>query len=163
VGEVDRVAHVARVLQRRQNFCRTLEAQLIARFRTARLSTLADVAAAWYGDNARHAHYDDSRYHWINVHALFDKSTIEFRLFNGTLHAGLVKANILFALGMASTAILMRSISFKGQTNRSRTLPDGRRAVSSHDFRMFLVHVLCLVGQEFAAYRKHLAKTIVTE
>ena len=153
--------NIARVLRNRQSYCRTLETELVERFRRRRIQTLSQVSAAWYGsDDAYHQHYDQSRYHWINLHALFDKGTVEFRLFNGTLHAGLVKANVLFALGMASTALTMRSISFRGQTTASRTLPDGRRSVSAHDARMFIVHVLCLVGDEFATYRKHLAKAI---
>ncbi len=88
---------IARVLQNRTNWCRTLDASLVGRFRTSRSRSLDDVAMAWYGHgNARmhRGHYDDSRYRWINVHALFDKGTIEFRLFNGTLHAGQVKTNI---------------------------------------------------------------------
>jgi len=154
--------NMARVLQNRQNYCHTMESDIVERFRAHRISTLPQLSRAWYGRdvNGYVDHYDSSRYHWINVHALFDKGTIEFRLFNGTLHAGQVKANVLFALGMASTALSLRSISFQGQTGDSRTLPDGRRSVSQHDSRMFIVHVLCLVGEEFATYRKHLAKAI---
>jgi hypothetical protein len=154
--------NMARVLHNRQGYCQTLTTDLVERFRTDRKRDLVSVAKAWYGNGrtAGDGHYDHSRYHWINVHALFDKGTIEFRLFNGTLHAGQVKANILFALGMASAALTAKSISFTGQTAGSRTLPDGRRAVTSHDSRMFLVHVLCLVGDEFKVYRKHLAKAM---
>lgn len=152
--------NMAHVLRNRSDYCRALEPDLIERFRRGRISNLSKASVAWYGERSSTGHYDSSRYHWINVHALFDKGTVEFRLFNGTLHAGQVKANVLFALGMASTALVMRSVSFVGQSVDSRTLPDGRRAVSKHDSRMFLVHVLCLVGEEFSTYRKHLAKAI---
>jgi hypothetical protein len=152
--------NMAHVIGRRMNYCQTLGSDVIERFRNGKISTVEKAAAAWYGERRSTGHYDSSRYHWINVHALFDKGTVEFRLFNGTLHAGRVKANVLFALGMASTALTMRSVSFRGQTTESRTLPDGRRAVTKHDSRMFLVHVLCLVGDEFATYRKHLASAM---
>lgn len=155
--------NIARVLRNRQDYCKTLDTALVDRFRALRsTASLNAVAAAWYGNGQTQGrgHYDHSRYRWINVHALFDKGTIEFRLFNGTLHAGHVKANVLFALGMAACALFNRSVSFKGQTTDTRTLPDGRRAVSAHDNRMFLVHVLCLVGEEFKTYRKHLANFI---
>jgi len=152
--------NIARVLQNRQGYCKTLDTALVDRFRTLRPRSLTDVAAAWYGNGqiAGRGHYDQSRYRWINVHALFDKGTIEFRLFNGTLHAGHVKSNVLFALGMASCALASRSISFKGRTG-STTLADGRRpALSVYDRRLFIVHVLCLVGEEFGPYRKHMFK-----
>ncbi len=152
---------IARVLQHRSIYCKTLDTALVDRFRAIRPRTLTDVAGAWYGNGQirGNGHYDQSRYRWINVHALFDKGTVEFRLFNGTLHAGHVKANILFALGMASCALASRTVSFKGQTTGTRTLSDGRRpALSVHDRRCFIVHVLCLVGEEFKSYRQHMFK-----
>lgn len=154
--------NIARVLQNRTEWCRTLDTALVDRFRTRSPRNMNDLASAWYGfgdATTRRAHYDQSRYRWINVHALFDKGTIEFRLFNGTLHAGHVKANILFALGMAACALSSRSISFVGQAGAegSRTLADGRRpALSVYDRRVFIVHVLALVGDEFKVYRKHM-------
>ncbi len=152
------------MLQRRLDShcgCGVLGADVIERFRKKRPRTIDDAARLWYGQGRTRGtgHYDASRYHWINVHALFDKGTIEFRLFNGTLHAGHVKTNVLFALGMASAALSAKSISFNGQRD-SRTQSDGRRAVSAHDSRMFIVHVLCLVGDEFKTYRKHLTSFI---
>lgn len=156
--------NIARVLQNRATYCATLDTALVDRFRALRPRSLDAVAGAWYGQGQTQGsgHYDSSRYRWINVHALFDKGTIEFRLFNGTLHAGHVKANVLFALGMAAFALFSRSASFKGQAGEgSRTQPDGRRlALSNNDRRLFIVHVLCLVGEEFKPYRKHMIKFI---
>ena len=43
-------------------------------------------------------HYNSSRYHGSNIHATFTKGTVEFRLFNGTLHAGEIKATSSSAL-----------------------------------------------------------------
>lgn len=152
--------NIARVLQNRQNYCATLDTALVDRFRALRPRCIDSVAKAWYGNGRTqgNGHYDSSRYRWINVHALFDKGTIEFRLFNGTLHAGHVKSNVLFALGMAACALFSRSVSFKGQSG-STTLADGRRpALSVYDRRLFIVHVLCLVGEEFKPYRKHMFK-----
>jgi hypothetical protein len=149
---------LARVLTNRAGYCRTLDTALVDRFRSVNASSLTAVAGAWYGNGQTvgRGHYDQSRYRWINVHALFDKGTIEFRLFNGTLHAGHVKTNVLFALGMAACALGSRSASFKGQVG-GRTLEDGRRAaMTNNDVRMFIVHVLCMVGDEFKAYRKHM-------
>jgi hypothetical protein len=148
---------IGNVISSRQRYCRKLEVSMVNRFRALRATDLDSAALAWYGyQSSYHAHYDDSRYHWINVHALWDKGTVEFRLFNGTLHAGHVKTNVLFALGMAACALFSKTASFKGQTG-GRTENDGRRAaLSRNDVRMFIVHVLCLVGDDFAPYRKHM-------
>lgn len=40
----------------------------------------------------------NSRYHGLNLHSVFSKGTIEFRMFNSTLHAGEVKSYIQLCL-----------------------------------------------------------------
>ena len=64
------------------------------------------VERIWYnGESRRNAHYDDSRYHCLNLHSVFQKGTVEFRLFNGTLHAGKIKAYIQFCLAIGAQAL----------------------------------------------------------
>ena len=58
-----------------------------------------------YNGSISHEHYNSTRYHGINLHAYFSKGTVEFRLFNGTTHAGKIKAYIQFCLAMSSWAI----------------------------------------------------------
>lgn len=53
--------------------------------------TVNDLATIVYGtsDHLRSRvqnHYEDARYHAFNLHAWFHRSTVEFRLFNGTLN-----------------------------------------------------------------------------
>ena len=47
--------------------------------------TMSQLADIWYGaqgcDYGRSHHYNDSRYHMLNLHATFTKGTLEFRLF----------------------------------------------------------------------------------
>lgn len=51
--------------------------------------SLEEVSRIWYkGGDGRHRHYHESRYHCLNLHSVFQKGTIEFRLFNSTTHAG---------------------------------------------------------------------------
>jgi hypothetical protein len=45
-----------------------------------------------YRGGIDHAHYCNARYRGLNLHALYTKGTVEFRLFNGTTHAGKIKA-----------------------------------------------------------------------
>ena len=52
-----------------------------------------------------HQHYNSTRYHGVNLHAFFTKGTVEFRLFNSTLHAGKIKAYIQFCLAVSAWAI----------------------------------------------------------
>lgn len=72
----------------------------------ARLSYDANVA--WYGAfNARPTHYDNefqTRYRGLNVHSLFFRGTVEFRYFDGTLHAGKVKSYVQLCLAMVAKA-----------------------------------------------------------
>lgn len=58
-----------------------------------------------YSGTINHEHYNSTRYHGINLHAFFTKGTVEFRLFNGTTHAGKIKAYIQFCLAMSGWAI----------------------------------------------------------
>ncbi|WP_426742735.1 amidoligase family protein [Gemmiger formicilis] len=39
----------------------------------------------------------EHHYHALNLHSVFYHGTVEWRLFNSTLHAGEVKANIILA------------------------------------------------------------------
>ncbi|WP_270845632.1 amidoligase family protein, partial [Thomasclavelia ramosa] len=109
------------------------------------------VEEIWYNGNtlrSRH-HYDDSRYHALNLHSVFSKGTIEFRLFNGTLHAGEIKSYIQFCLAISHQALV--------QTKASR-----RKTHSSNEkytFRTWLLR-LGLIGEEFKTARTHLLKNL---
>jgi len=70
------------------------------------------VEQVWYSDvndqyrgGVDHSHYNQTRYHGANLHAFFTKGTVEFRLFNGTTHAGRIKAYVQFCLAMSAWAI----------------------------------------------------------
>ncbi|WP_442862889.1 amidoligase family protein [Acutalibacter sp.] len=55
----------------------------------------------------------------MNFHAFFTKGTVEFRLFNGTTHAGKMKSYIQFCLAMSAWAIECpnKRLFFKGCKN----------------------------------------------
>lgn len=83
-----------------------------------------DLDKAWY-DNTGHGHtgkrakYHGSRYHGLNLHALFTKGTVEFRYFDGTLHAGRIRAYVELCL-----ALVARSAAAKQATSKRRELAD---------------------------------------
>ena len=81
---------------------------------------------------------------------MFYHGTVEFRLFNATLHAGEVKANIVLAMAISAQAI-----------NQQKTLahktPVGDNPAFT--FRTFLLR-LGLIGPEYKNVREHLLKNL---
>jgi len=111
---------------------------------------LGQLNRAWYGRENRHpVHYDSSRYRAINLHALFDKHTIEVRLFNSTLHAGKVKAYVQLCL----------ALSHKALTSHGARHRETRTTNEKFTFRVWLVG-LGLKGPEFKTARKHLTANL---
>ena len=108
------------------------------------------VERIWYnGESRRDQHYDDSRYHCLNLHSVFQKGTVEFRLFNGTLHAGKIKAYIQFCLAIGAQA-LNQSCASRRKTQTSN---------EKYTFRTWLLR-LGMIGDEFKTARLHLLKNL---
>lgn len=108
------------------------------------------MSEAWYGrPGYRPSRYDSSRYHGLNLNSFFYRTTIEFRYFNGTLHAGEVKAYVQLVLGLAAKALTSKS----GSSKRRAFNP----ATAKYDFRVLLLG-LGMVGDEFKTARLHLTK-----
>lgn len=134
----------------RERWCKKLEPMLIDKFNVRGLDTMKKGETAWYGEgreNEKHMHYSQSRYHGLNLHSVFSKGTIEFRLFNGTLHAGEIRSYITFCLAMSNFCLNARSIrrSRKNQFNDKYTMYE----------------MLCRIGikgEEFKVVRDHLTK-----
>lgn len=76
---------------------------------------------------------------------MFQKGTIEFRLFNGTTHAGKIKAYIQLCLAISHQALTQRCASrIKTQSTNEK-----------YTFRTWLLR-LGLIGDEFKTARLHL-------
>jgi hypothetical protein len=134
--------------RRRAAFCKEVDPTFLARIEREKPRTLDALNVAWYGyHNARPYHYDQSRYRALNLHALWQKGTIELRLFEATLHAGKVKSYIQLALALGAKAIDSRSAN-----SQRRAL---NTASAKYDFRVVLLG-LGLVGDEFKTARLHL-------
>lgn len=104
----------------------------------------------WYDErrsgNHSHRHYDNTRYYALNLHAVFDKGTLEWRCFNSTLHAGKVRANITLALAISAQAINQKCTHMR-KTEISEN--------PCFTFRTFLLR-LKLIGSEYKNVREHL-------
>ena len=67
----------------------------------------------------------------LNLHSVFSKGTIEFRLFNSTLHAGEVKSYIQLCLAISHQALVQRGAS------RAKTNPENEK----YTFRTWLLRL----------------------
>jgi hypothetical protein len=131
-------------------YCRPIETAFIERLEARRPKTMQEISDAWYGfRNSNPQRYDDSRYHGLNLNSLFFRGTFEFRYFNGTLHAGEVKAYVQLVLALAAKGQNAKSASSKRR--------DFNPATAKYDFRVLLLG-LGLIGDEFKTARLHLTK-----
>ena len=147
------IEHALGVTENRlTRYCKPIETRFIERLDAKRPTTMSGLREAWYGhQNNSPSRYDQSRYHGLNLNSLFFRGTIEFRYFNGTLHAGEVKAYVTLVLAMAAKALTAKSAS----SNRR----DFNAATAKYDFRVVLLG-LGLIGKEFKTARLHLLKRL---
>lgn len=147
---------------RMDRFCRTVDPEFIRRVNKKKPKTISDLAEIWYTANrasyGRNQHYNDSRYHMLNLHATFTKGTIEFRLFqfdepaNGRrngIHAGQLKSYIQLCLALSQMAKDVRTASPKPQQNEN----------PKYAMRTWLLR-LGFIGEEFATARDILTRRL---
>lgn len=131
----------------RLRFCKRVNEELIKTINKKKPNTLQALADIWYqeyGYESRSRHYHQSRYHGLNLHSVFNKGTVEFRLFNSTTHAGKIKAYIQFCLAISHQALSQKTASAK------RTYTDNEK----YTFRCWMLR-LGLNGDEFKTCRLH--------
>ena len=147
---------------RTARYCRTVDPNFLEQVNKKKPKTMSALADIWYGSQGcsygRSQHYNDSRYHQLNLHATFTKGTIEFRLFqfdapaggkqNG-LHAGQLKAYIQLCLALSQMAKEVRFASPKPQQNEN----------PKYAMRTWLLR-LGFIGDEFATAREVLTKRL---
>ena len=141
--------------ERASSWCKPVSRRLIDEMAKVKNISRREMESIWYspandGYNGRidHSHYNFTRYHGLNLHSFFSKGTVEFRLFNSTLHAGKIKAYIQFCLGISTWAIEANDrCSFRDMSSFDARL---RR-----DMMLFILRDKCkLVGAEFSTARK---------
>lgn len=133
----------------RLRFCKKTNEQLIETINKKKPQTMAELKTIWYAEDPYRttAHYNSTRYHGLNLHATFTKGTVEFRLFNSTLHAGEVKAYIQFCLAVTNQALTQKKATPK------KTVTDNEK----YAFRCWMLR-LGLNGEEFKTCRLHFLK-----
>ncbi len=146
------ILKAAGTLERRlQHYTRRTDRAFIERLERAKPTTREALNEAWFGyRNPTPSHYDGARYRDINLNNVWRMGTVEFRLFNGTTHAGEVKAHIQLCLAIAAKAKTAACASTKNQRPYNP-------ASAKYDLRVFLLR-LGLIGREFKNTRMHLMK-----
>lgn len=134
---------------REARYCQKTDETFLWELNKKQPRTMAEFADIWYiqAPFGRDEHYNNSRYHGLNLHATFTKGTVEFRLFNGTLHAGEIKAYIQFCLAVAHQALTQKKASAR------KTETDNEK----YAFRCWMLR-LGLIGEEFKTCRLHMLK-----
>ena len=157
------IAEALKIDQGRMNrYCRTVNPKFIEQVNKKKPSTMTQLADLWYTSNGadygRSQHYNDSRYHMLNLHATFTKGTIEFRLFqfdkpaNGKkngLHAGQLKSYIQLCLALSQMAKDLRTASPKPQQHENPKFA----------MRTWLMR-LGFMGEEFSTARDFLTRNL---
>ena len=147
---------------RMSRYCRTVNPRFIETVNNRKPSIMSELADIWYSANnatyGRNQHYNDSRYHMLNLHATFTKGTVEFRLFqfdaptadrkNG-LHAGQLKSYIQLCLALSQMAKSVKTASPKPQQNDN----------PKYAMRTWLLR-LGFIGEEFATARDLLTRRL---
>jgi len=134
----------------REHYCRKADTRFLDEMNDKKPRSMEQLERLWYnGSSNRYEHYDRTRYHALNLHSVFSKGTIEFRLFNSTLHAGKIKAYIQLCLAISHQALIQ-----KGAT-RSKTQSTNEK----YTFRTWLLR-LGMIGDEFKTARMHLLSNL---
>ena len=135
---------------REDHYCQKTDLSFLEELNRKKPKSIENFERMWYhGDSRRFDHYDETRYHALNLHSVFSKGTIEFRLFNGTMHAGKVKTYIQLSLAISHQALVQKGAS------HSRTKSTNEK----YTFRTWLLR-LGMIGEEFQTARKFLLENL---
>ena len=136
VGRQDLFYEALEIGDRENRWCKKINANLLKAMKHDTVRSNESMERIWYSSindghtgGICHDHYDSSRYHGVNLHAFFTKGTVEFRLFNGTTHAGKIKAYVQFCLAMSAWSInakdnlhFMKSAHYEDKAKRGKLM-----------------------------------------
>jgi hypothetical protein len=153
----DLIYEALEIGEREDSWCHKLNKALLNAMKKDKNLTRESAEIIWYSSandgyrgGINHEHYNTTRYHGVNLHSYFTKGTVEFRLFNSTLHAGKIKAYVQFCLAVSAWAITSQDNivfrSMEGYTAEQKVTI----------MRNILTNRLGLYGDEFKTCRLHM-------
>ena len=145
------------------HYCKTVNPDFLNLMHRRNPKTMQALENCWYEGNhanyGRNQHYNDSRYHMLNLHSLFHgHGTCEFRLFQfqnphdgkkGGIHAGEIKSYIQLCIAMCELAHEIKYASPKPQQEEN----------PKYAFRCWMLR-LGFIGEEFETAREILLKNM---
>ena len=162
VGRQDLFYEALEIGDRENRWCHKINQNLLRAMKMDNVRTRESMERIWYSSindgytgGISHVHYNPTRYHGINLHAFFTKGTVEFRLFNGTTHAGKIKAYIQFCLAMSAWAINAKGNNLHFMKSAHYTDPAKRGQL----MLAVLKNRLGMRGPEYKTARLHLTAT----
>ena len=154
VGRQELIYEALEIGARANRWCKRISRDLLTAMKQDKVRSKSTIEKIWYSPanddyhgGVNHTHYNETRYHGVNLHAFFTKGTVEFRLFNGTTHAGKIKAYVQLCLGMSAWAI-------NAKDSYWFTSLEGKDKAKA--FEDLLTRRLGLKGKEFETARYHL-------
>lgn len=138
------------IVPERMRYCQKMDLWLVEQMNRVKPETLKQIEDIWYEKYAgnRNGHYHNSRYHFLNLHSFFHGNhTVELRGFNGTLHAGKVRAYVVFALALNHQALTQKSARYHKVQEENEKFA----------MRVYLNRI-GFIGDEFKSCREHLYK-----
>lgn len=142
----------------RMHWCQTVDTRFLAQVNRKKPASLERLRDIWYHSQVcpSGGHYNNSRYHILNLHSFFEGKGVEFRLFQfdnfdatrpvgrkGGLHAGQLKAYVQLCLAMNYRALHTRAAKY---TPLESTNP-------RYTMRCWLLR-LGFIGDDFATARR---------
>lgn len=132
----------------RMQYCKKMDAYLVDRLNRLKPKTFNTIEDVWYEhyQGSRNYHYHQSRYYFLNLHSFFHgHHTVELRGFNGTLHAGKIRAYIVLALALNHQALTQKNARYKKVQEENE-----RFAMRTY------LNRIGFIGPEFKNCREHL-------
>lgn len=146
------------IAHERMRWCQTVDANFLRAVNAQHPQSLPQINHIWYASQGWGGvgHYNQTRYHMLNLHSFFEGKGVEFRLFQfdnfdatrpvgrkGGLHAGQLKAYVQLCLAMNYRALHTRAAKYQPlQSSNQR-----------YTMRCWLLR-LGFIGDEFATARR---------
>lgn len=158
IGRQDLFYEALEIGDRATRWCKKMNKALFQAMKKDQEKSRDSLERIWYSSlndgydgGISHTHYNASRYHGVNLHAYFTKGTVEFRLFNGTTHAGKIKSYVQFCLAMSAWSIGCEKNDLFFKSTKNLTAEEKERLMGN-----VLKKRLGLRGAEFKTCRHHL-------
>ena len=140
---------------RANRWCKKVDTNFLTKLKENKPNSLQDFKHLWYTTQSGviptlwYEHYDVSRYHALNLHSYFQRGTVEFRLFDGSLDENSIEAYVKFCAAIVTYAENVTKTSAKKiDTDNDK-----------YSFRVFMIK-LGMKGKEFKTSREILMRNL---